>query len=466
MRRTRILITLGPASDDPVTIRALLDAGADAVRLNFSHGTVDQHRETCARVRAAAAEAGRTVGVLQDLGGPKIRIGPLEAPIALREGDHLTIEKGTFTGASGRVACNFDALFTTAERGHRLLLDDGRIELKVVDVGASGLSTTVVIGGTLESRKGINIPDAALQVPAMTAKDVDDLRAGVAMGVDMIALSFVQSADDILAARAVAADAGAADLPIVAKIERPRAVDQIDDILRVADGLMVARGDLGIEMPIETLPTVQGRLIRAARRAAVPVIVATQVLESMRHDPRPTRAEVTDAAHAVDQSADAIMLAGETAAGRYPIRAVSTLDAVIREAEQATHSAAPFDGQGGAALGRAHGVALAEAAVTLAARAGAAAIVAVTEGGKTARMLAALRPPVPLLAATASAHTGARLSLVWGITPLVAADASIPALRHAITERGLLSAGTAVVFVAIHPELGHDGSNFVRVERL
>jgi pyruvate kinase len=296
------------------------------------------------------------------------------------------------------------------------------------------------------------------------------------MGVDLVALSFVQSADDVRAAKAAAASAGAPDMPIIAKIEKPQAVEHLDDILQVADGLMVARGDLGIELPLETLPAVQKRLILAARRRGLPVIVATQVLESMREEPRPTRAEVTDAAHAVDEGADAIMLAGETAVGRYPVKAVATLDAIIREAEKALEpgpgwTVSEEDRRPGVdarwpSTKDDHGRALCEAAVTLAERARATAIVAVTRAGKTARMLAALRPSVRILAVTGTPRTAARLALVWGVTPVTTERLGPEEVRETLIARALVPAGATVVFVSMHPVLSRDGTNFVRVERI
>jgi pyruvate kinase len=284
------------------------------------------------------------------------------------------------------------------------------------------------------------------------------------MGVDLVAQSFVQTPEDVRAAKAAAAAAGAPDLPIVAKIEKPQAVEQVDEILDVADGLMVARGDLGIELPLETLPVVQKRLILAARRHGVPVIVATQVLESMRSAPRPTRAEVTDAAHAVAEGADAIMLAGETAIGDYPVPAVAMLDAVIRHAEAVPGWIGRVVPEG--VVWSEHGHALCEAAVTLADRARAAAIVAVTEAGKTARMLAALRPSAQIIAATPNAATAARLALVWGVLPIVVQEAAMPAVRRALLADGRLGAGAIVVYVSMHAALGNDDANFVHVGRL
>ena len=464
MRRTCILATLGPASDDPNTIAALLDAGADAFRLNFSHGTHASHAATVARIRAASAGRASQPAILQDLSGPKIRIGVVAAPIDLREEGSLVIERGEFVGDEMRVACSFDALFTSVVAGQRLLLDDGKFELEVTAVEPGRLTTRVIAGGRLDSNKGINVPGTALRTSALTPKDIDDLRAGIAMGVDLVAISFVQSAEDVVAARAAAASAGAPDLPIIAKIEKPLAVEHIDDILAVADGLMIARGDLGIEMPIEKLPGVQKQLLLAARRRGVPVIVATQVLESMRVEPRPTRAEVTDAAHAVDERADAIMLAGETAAGRYPVRAVVMLDAIVREAEALLEPGSTLLGDAGA--WSEHGRALCEAAIALASRSRATAIVAVTEAGKTARLLAAMRPAARIVAVTPNTATAARLALVWGVTPIVTDHTSMAGVRDVLLARGLASPGSTIVIVAMHQVLGREGTNYVHVERL
>jgi pyruvate kinase len=464
MRRTRILATLGPASSDADAVAALIAAGTDAFRLNFSHGTHDEHARACRRIRAAAASQHRPVAVLQDLAGPKIRIGPLAEPVDLQPGDALAVELGDFAGDRRRVSCSFDALFRSVRPGQRLLVDDGRIELEVTGVDGTRLVTRVIAGGPLSGRKGINVPGAILRTPALTPKDLEDLRAGIDLGVDLVAQSFVQSADDVRAAKAAAAAAGAPDLPIIAKIEKPYAVEHIDEILAVADGLMVARGDLGIELPLETLPAVQKHLIVSARRHGVPVIVATQVLESMRTSPRPTRAEVTDAAHAVAEGADAIMLAGETAIGEYPVESVAMLDAIIRHAEAVPGWMGRVVPEG--VVWGEHGLALCEAAVALADRARAAAIVAVTEAGKTARMLAALRPSAQILAATPNTATAARLALVWGVRPLVVHDAALPSVRDALRRGGAVPEGAIVVYVSMHPALGGDDANFVHVGRL
>lgn len=463
MRRTRILATLGPSTSDVASIQALIRAGADAFRLNFSHGTADLHEVTCRNVRSAASACGADIAVLQDLGGPKIRTGTVPSPLRLVEGETLDIECGSFQGQAGRVSCEFAALFESVSVGTRLLVDDGRIELQVVEAGPDALRARVITGGLLESHKGINVPSVALRTSALSDKDVADLKAGIAMGVDLVAVSFVQSPDDMVQARAVADAAGAPGLPLVAKIEKPPAVERLEEILAVSDALMVARGDLGVEMPLEQLPAAQKRIVGAARRHGVPVILATQVLESMRQDPRPTRAEVTDAAHAVDECVDAIMLAGETASGKYPVKAVATLDTIIREAERVAPARPPFVPEDRS--WSAHGLALGEAAVALADRAHADVIVAMTSTGKTARLLAAMRPNARVIAVTPDRRTAARLALVWGVTPVVMDHPSAGEVRDTLVARGLVARGDVIVVCSSHSQLTRDDRNFVRVER-
>ena len=360
---------------------------------------------------------------------------------------------------------SFEALFTSVTPGQRLLVDDGRIELVVVATEPGRLTSEVRAGGVLESRKGINVPGAVLRTSSLGPRDVEDLRAGIGMGVDWVGVSFVQSADDVLAVRAAASAAGAPDLPIIAKIERPQAVAAIDQILEVADGLMIARGDLGVEIPLETVPSVQTRLVHASRRCGIPVIVATEVLGSMRTEPRPTRAEVTDAAHAVDQRVDVIMLSGETAVGRYPVRATAMLDAIVREAESLLRPPAGFvpEGEGWSE----HGRALGEAAVTLASRARADVIVALTRTGRTARLLAAMRPAARIVAVTSSRATAVRLMLVWGIQPVVIPERDLDTVRQGLRRQAIVPAGTVVVMVSADVALGGaDHVNFVHVERI
>ena len=468
MRRTKILATMGPATSDPAMIRALIDAGVNGCRLNFSHGTVEDHAAMCGMIRAQAREAGRHVEILQDLGGPKIRTGRVPAPLVLQPGARLILDHSDAdgTGDPERITCAFGPLFTSVAAGQRLLLDDGRLELVVTGVEPGRLVTRVVEGGLLDSRKGINVPGSVVRTPALTDKDRADLRAGIAMGVDVVALSFVQAPDDVAQARDAARAAGAPAIPIIAKIERPSAVDRIDEIVAVSDGIMVARGDLGIELPLETLPAVQRRVLLAARRRGIPVIVATEVLESMRSSPRPTRAEVTDAAHAVDEGADAIMLSGETAVGRHPVRVVATLAAIIEQAEQAGLLSGALVVPHDDLIASRHGLALCEAAVALADRAGASAIVAVTKAGMTPRLLATLRPAARIIAATPSESTAARLGLVWGVTPVLTGASDLPAVRDTLLSRRLVAEGDTIVFVAMHASLGREAANYLIVERM
>ena len=352
--------------------------------------------------------------------------------------------------------------------GRELLLDDGHVVLRVERAGGGEILTTVVHGSQLGEHKGINAPGVALPSAGLTPKDADDLRFGLSLGVDMVALSFVQSADDVEAARTVIDGHGAAGTPIVAKLERPEAIAHLDAILARADAVMVARGDLGLEVPFESVPRLQKEITRRARALGRPVVVATQVLESMRHEPRPTRAEVSDAANAVDDGVDAIMLAGETAAGEHPIEAVETLDAIIRDAE----GLPPLAVAAVASLMHAeHGQALCEAAVTLADRGQAEAIVAVTREGNTARMLAALRPQATVFAATTRVEVARRLMLHRGVFPLVAelgenVDETGEAVGRQLVARGLLKPGDEVVFVSVHQDLERPAANFLKLHRV
>lgn len=465
MRRTKIVATLGPATGTPEAITALIDAGVDIFRLNFSHGTHEAHAQVYARVRAAAERSDRIVSILQDLSGPKIRTTALEGggPISLTEGKELRIRGGEEVGRAGLIFTPYAELVRSAQPGDRLLLDDGRIELRVTRAGADELVTTVVNGGPLGQHKGINAPGVALPASALTAKDEADLTFGLDLGFDYVALSFVQTADDVRRAREVMASAGKR-VPIIAKIERPAAMQNLAGILELAQAVMVARGDLGLEMPLEQVPRAQKEITRRARAAGRPVIVATQVLESMRTEPRPTRAEVSDAANAVGEGADAIMLAGETAVGSWPVRAVETLASIIREAELAPS----FDRVSPAVdpTGSVHGRALCEAAVTLATTGRADAIVAVTREGKTARLLSTLRPHTRIIAATHDPRVAGMLTLFNGVEPIVTADRRPETLERQLVERRLLSHGATVVFINVSPDLTRTDANFLNLQRI
>ena len=463
MRHTKIVATVGPASRSPEVLRKLITAGVDVFRLNFSHGTHESHGTTYQAIRDAADAVGRPVGIMQDLSGPKIRTGPIDGgePLVLEAGQTLRIAAGDKPGTTERIYTPYEPLITSAHPGCRLLLDDGRIELRVEETRAGEIVTTVVHGGLLGEKKGINAPGVALPASAVTDKDASDLRFGLELGVDLVALSFVQTAGDVQVALDIMRDAGRT-VPAIAKIERPAAVTNLDSILEVANGVMVARGDLGLEMPLEQVPRVQKHVIRRAREAGVPSILATQVLESMRSEPRPTRAEVSDAAKAVDEGADAIMLAGETAVGAHPVRAVETLDLIIRDAESMPHvgRVAPSTG----AMPTRHGVALCEAAVTLAAAAHADAIVAVTRFGKTARLLSALRPSTQVYAATPNRDVVGTSSILWGVTPLVTPSRDVDELERMLLAKNLVPSGSVVVFVNISAELSETDANFINVQ--
>jgi pyruvate kinase len=468
MRQTKIIATVGPASDSDDLIDALIAAGTDIFRLNFSHGTHDTHAATFDRIRAAAARASKEVAILQDLGGPKIRTGLLDGgrPINLRAGDSLRIVSGEGTGGQGVVYTAFEGLAHGVHPGDHLLLSDGTIELNVIDSDGHEIHTRVVEGGMLGEHKGINAPGVALPTSAITLKDMDDLQFGLSLGVDLVALSFVQSADDLRRARQIIED-NQGDVPLVAKIERPQALEHLDEILECTDMVMVARGDLGLELPLEKVPMAQKTITRHARARKVPVILATQVLESMTVEGRPTRAEVSDAANAVEDGVDAIMLSGETATGVHPARVVQTLDAIIREAE----ATLVRPGRRGADGGVDHGQALCEAAVTLAERGRATAIVAVTRGGDTARRLSALRPRVPIFATTDSETTARRLAPYWGVVPVcteIAENVSAAGLLigQQLVRRKMARHGESLVLVSINADLTRTNANYLKIQQL
>jgi pyruvate kinase len=469
MRHTKIISTIGPASDSDGMIARLIAAGTDIFRLNFSHGSRESHVGTVARIRAAAARVEREIAVLQDLGGPKIRTGRLEGgvPVPLKVGDTLRIATGDFVGGPGRISTTFEGLAAAVRPGDRLLMADGSIELEVELTDGREIVSRVVEGGVLGEHKGINAPGVGLPASAMTPKDVDDLKCGLAAGVDMVALSFVQDAADLQRARQLMAACGSAEVPLVAKLERPQALEHLDTIFAACDAVMVARGDLGLEMPLERVPRAQKEITRGARQRGIPVILATQVLESMTSEARPTRAEVSDAAHAVDTGVDAIMLAGETAIGAFPVRAVQTLDAIIREAEAVPPPEAAPDRDGAVD----HSQALCEAAVTLANRGNAQAIVAVTRGGETARRLSALRPRAPIVATTDRDETARRLTLYWGVLPVRTGvvdnvEAVAALVSDELVARGVVARGDAVVVVSINPDLARADANYLKIQRV
>jgi pyruvate kinase len=470
VRHTKIIATIGPASGSADIIGALLRAGVDVFRLNFSHGSQAVHGATIKTIRRAAAEQTRHVAILQDLSGPKIRTGRIRGggPLQLSAGSRLDIVIGDDLGSPGSVSTTYAPLAKAVTPGDALLLDDGKIALRVEQADSNRISTRVIDGGVLGEHKGINAPNVPLPAIGVTEKDEKDLRFGIAAGVDLVALSFVQSADDIARARAIVRDAGGADIPMVAKLERPEAIRRLPEICRAADAVMVARGDLGLELPLEQVPQVQKQVIRNGRDLGVPVIVATQVLESMRTESRPTRAEVSDAAGAVDAGADAIMLSGETAVGDYPVRTVEVLDAIIRNAESYPPIwtlPSPTDERPD------HLPSLCDAAVTLATRGNVDALVAITREGRTAKLLAARRPMAPIYAVTDDERCARQLALWWGVRSIVdPLSSELEAIVNRVVDQlrkdGLMSRPATVVVVSGSPDLERTESNFVRLSRV
>jgi len=463
-RNVRILATLGPSSDDYATVSALHEAGADAFRLNMSHSDHKGLARRVAMIRELERNAGRPIAVLVDLQGPKIRIGEMAGTgSSLEDGASFRLDASPAPGTQARAFLPHPEIFDVAKTGHHLLLDDGKIRLRVEEVMEDALVTTVIAGGTLTSRKGVNIPDARLPIPALTAKDRGDLEAALNLDVDWIALSFVQSAQDVAEARKMTHGHAA----IMAKIEKPTAIDDLDAVLEIADGLMVARGDLGVECPIETVPGLQKRITRAARRAGKPVVVATQMLDSMIANPVPTRAEVSDVATAVFEGADAVMLSAESAAGTYPVDAVAVMNRIAESVETDENYAQIINAQRTEPEPTGPD-ALSNAARTVAETLNAAAIVCYTTSGATGMRAARERSQVPVMALTPHAPTARRLSLVWGLNCVLTDDARDlddmvdRALRLA-REQGMARVGDRVVIMAGVP-LGTPGAtNMLRV---
>jgi len=418
MRRVKIVATIGPASRSRSMLSALIEAGVDVVRLNMSYGTYEEHAEVIAAVRELSDYFRRAVAVLMDLAGPKLRIGDLQdgRPIELRPGARLRIVAETVLGNAERISTNYPALIEEASVGDRILLDDGALELIVEAKEADALLCRVLHGGWVRPRKGLNLPGVALSLSAVTEKDRRDIRFGVEQEVDYVGLSFVRSAADCHIAKRVIEEAGA-QVPVIAKIEKAEAVHRLEEILQAADGLMVARGDLGVETSVESVPLLQKEIIAKANSAGKLVITATQMLQSMIENPRPTRAEASDVANAVFDGTDAVMLSGETAIGQFPLEAVRTMDRIIRAAEASAFSRSRLREAVSVRPSGSYGRAIAEAAAFAAEEVRASLIVVFTEGGNMPRQIAALRPSQRVLALTPSRATYRRLAAVWGVEP-------------------------------------------------
>jgi pyruvate kinase len=459
-RRAKIVATLGPASQEEVIIERLLLAGMNVARLNFSHGTQAEHAALGSRLRDVSKRLGLPLAILQDLQGPKIRVGALEAPLMISAGQSVILfpeggnpkwkEKGCW------IPVDFPELFGSVAKGNRILLDDGRLVLVVTEADQETVTATVQVGGSLTSHKGINLPGVTLNIPSFTSKDAADLSFGIAQQVDLVATSFVRTADDVRMVKQAIHCSNPLGCPLlIAKLERPQALDNLEAILEVADGVMVARGDLGVEMAPEDVPGAQKRIIQAANRKGKLVITATQMLESMVHNPLPTRAEASDVANAVYDGTDAVMLSEETAAGDYPVESVMLMDRIVRQAEldfnewghaQVMESAGEHD----------DAVALATAARDLAHDREVAAIAVFTRTGRSGIFLSKARPGVPILAFTPEQSTYRRLALVWGVMPYIVpfadtVEAMITHVEAALKTSRMVHSGQQVVLVAGYP---------------
>ncbi|MDG9703999.1 pyruvate kinase [Streptomyces sp. DH37] len=470
MRRAKIVCTLGPATDSYEQIKTLVEAGMDVARLNLSHGGHAEHEERYRRVRQASEATGRSVGVLADLQGPKIRLGRFrEGPVLLERGDEFTITTEDVEGDREQCGTTYEGLADDVTPGELVLVDDGRVALRVTAVDGPRIRTEVTEGGMVSDHKGLNLPGVAVSVPALSDKDVDDLRWALRTGVDVIALSFVRSARDIADVHRVMKEEGR-HLPVIAKIEKPQAVENLHEIVAAFDGLMVARGDLGVEMPLESVPMVQKRAVTLARRNAKPVIVATQMLDSMIESSRPTRAEASDVANAVMDGTDAVMLSGETSVGKYPVETVKTMGRIVAAAEEdmLSQGLRPLSEDG---KPRTQGGAVARAAAEMGDFLGAKFLVAFTQSGDTVRRLSRYRSPIPVLAFTPDPATRAQLNLTWGVETFLgptvqSTDEMVEQVDEQLLRIGRCEEGDKVIITAGSPPGVPGTTNMVRVHRI
>ena len=467
MRRAKIVCTLGPSTDTQDRVRALVDAGMDVARLNLSHGSHADHERVYHMIRRASDESGHGVGIVADLQGPKIRLGTFASgPVTLEEGATFTITTRDVAGDQVVCSTTYDGLPGDVSKGDQVLIDDGRVRLEVTEVGETDVETRVVVPGKVSNHKGINLPGVAVSVPALSEKDREDLRWALHLTVDFIALSFVRSAADVEAVRAVMREEGVM-LPVIAKIEKPQAIQNLDEVIDGFDAFMVARGDLGVECPLEDVPFLQKHVIDAARRNAKPVIVATQMLESMISAPRPTRAEASDVANAVLDGADAVMLSGETSVGEYPIQTVRTMARIIESTE--SHGLARMTAIEWQP--RTRGGVIAKAAAEVADRVGAKYLVAFTQSGDSARRLSRYRGPIPMLAFTPVDAVRSQLSLSWGLEtfkapPVEHTDEMVRQVDEHLLNIGRVKEGDLVVIIAGSPPGIPGSTNALRIHRM
>lgn len=468
MRRTKILCTLGPASQQPDILREMIRGGMNAVRLNFSHGTHDDHLRRLQLVRKVAREEGRVLCVVGDLQGPKIRVGKLPGgPVTLQAGQEIAFCPEGEAAPSSAIPCSYPSLAQDVQAGHRLLLDDGLMEATALGAEGNCLHCRVITGGLLSEHKGINLPDSEVSSPSLTEKDREDLEFALQNDLDYVALSFVRAAEDVAILKQLITAHGK-DTPVIAKLEKPQAIQHLEDIVQVTDAVMVARGDLGVEMSPEQVPIIQKQIIAACNRHGVPVITATQMLESMVSHPRPTRAEASDVANAIFDGTDAVMLSEETAVGQYPVEAVRMMERIILTAEQSHLSTAPAD----VLVAKASFAgAVAHASCDAAQDVGAKWIVAFTRSGATARIISKHRPQVPILAATTRESTFRRLALIWGVLPVIvpemnSTDEMLEIVHQAVISTQTVEPGDAVVITASVPVAAHGSTNMMKVHRV
>ena len=467
MRRAKIVCTMGPAVESAEKVRELIDAGMNMARLNLSHGGYPEHQARLDQVRKASKEAGVPVAILVDLQGPKIRLARFKAgPHDLARGDIFTITTDEIEGTKDRVGTTYKGLPGDCKAGDRILIDDGKVTVEVIEVKGNDVVTKVVEPGAVSNNKGINLPGVAVSVPALSEKDMDDLRWGLKAGADFIALSFVRSADDIVDVHRIMDEVGVR-IPVIAKIEKPQAVANLQEIVNAFDGIMVARGDLGVELPIEEVPLVQKHCIQLARESAKPVIVATQMLDSMITNSRPTRAEATDCANAVLDGADALMLSGETSVGAFAVESVQTMARIITHTEEGgMDMIRPMK-----STPKTKGGAITKAAAEVGAIVGAKYLVTFTQSGDSARRTARLRSPIPILAFTPEVGTYNRMALDWGVEPELTAmvkhtDEMVKQVDTFLLQSKRCKEGELVVIVAGSPPGIPGSTNAMRVHRV
>ena len=472
MRKAKIVCTLGPAVSSPRRIRELVYAGMDVARLNMSHGSHEDHAEAYRLVREASDSSGHGVGIFADLQGPKIRLGTFaDGPVTLERGQAWTITTRDVAGDDKECGTTYVGLPGDVQVGDPILIDDGKVRLRVTEVDGQDVRTEVLVPGKVSNHKGINLPGVAVSVPALSEKDIDDLRFALRLSVDFIALSFVRDAKDAEDVRRIMREEGTM-LPVIAKIEKPQAIENLDEVIRAFDGFMVARGDLAVECPLEDVPFLQKEVVRKARLNAKPVIVATQMLESMATSPAPTRAEASDVANAVLDGADAVMLSGETSVGEYPVHTVETMARIITSTERHADESTGAGGFASIAWDpHTRSGVIAKAAEEVAERVGACYVVAFTQSGDSARRMSRLRGPIPILAFTPEATVRSQLSLSWGVetfktSPVEHTDEMVRQVDEQLLRIGRVSEGDLVVIIGGSPPGIPGSTNALRIHRM